>query len=497
MSESGDMLGDVDGRVSSPVFIGRHDELRALDSAVARARAGSPSTVVLGGEAGVGKSRLVREFAHHATDAADASVVVGACLELGVEGFPFAPFTGALRQLVREFGVDDLAGMLPGGPGELARLLPEFGGPPPDAEQARARLFEHVLMLLERVAERRPLTLVIEDMHWSDQSTRDLLMFLVSNLTSSPVTLVVTYRSDELHRTHPLRAFLVELERLDGVVRFELPRLTRGEVSQQATAIRGSVPESPLLDDVFARSSGNPLFVEALLGYEAHSGAALSEPLRHLLLASVDRLPEQTRSTLRIAAAGGTRVGHRLLAAVSGLDDASLTAALRPAVDAHVLVVEGDGYAFRHALIGEAVRDELLPGERIRLHTRFAEELEGDPALLPRGRGTAEIAYQWYAARDNPRALGAAWAAADEARAVARPSGKRPWRPSSRVRRWRSTSASPSWRCARSSTRRTSSAGAVSTSKRSRQRAVVSPRRARTACCARPERRSHSTWPGR
>lgn len=409
------MLDGVDARVSSPVFVGRSDELAALDSALARTRSDSPSTVLLGGEAGVGKSRLIREFAGR-TD--DACVVAGACLELGVEGLPFAPFTGALRQLVREYGLDQLAAMLPGGPGELGRLLPEFGPPPPEAQYARARLFEQVLMLLERAAERSPLVFVIEDAHWSDQSTRDLLVFLVRNLVAARVALVVTYRSDELHRTHPLRRFLVELERLDGVSRFELPRLTRREVSQQVTGIRGSVLEPAALDLVFARSSGNPLFVEAVLGSEARPGGPLSEPLRHLLLAAVDRLPEETQSILRIAVGGGTRVGHRLLTAVSGLDDAGVTAALRPAVDAHVLVVADDDYAFRHALIREAINGDLLPGERTRLHTRFAEALEADPSLLPRGRGAAELAHQWYAARDNAKALSAAWAAADEARAV-------------------------------------------------------------------------------
>lgn len=409
------MLDGVDGRVSSPVFVGRRAELAALEAALVRARAESPSTVLLGGEAGGGKSRLVREFA----DRADARVVVGRCLELGVEGLPFAPFTGVLRELVQEFGADDLGALLPGGPGELARLLPEFGTPPPEAEGAKARLFEHVLMLLERVAEYRPLAVVIEDAHWSDRSTRDLLTFLVRNLVSARVALIVSYRSDELHRTHPLRPLLGELDRLEGVSWLELPRLARREVSEQATAIRGSAPEPAALEDVFARSSGNPLFVEAMLGHEDQAGEPLSEPLRHFLLAGVERLPEETQSILRVAVGGGTRVGHRLLAAVSELDDAELTAALRPAVDAHVLVVDGDGYAFRHALIAEALRDELLPGERTRLHARFAEELERDPFLLPRGRGAVELAHQWYAARDNGRALRAAWAAAGEARAVA------------------------------------------------------------------------------
>jgi predicted ATPase len=135
-------------------------------------------------------------------------VLTGGCLELGADGLPFAPFTAVLRELVRDMGPDGVAGLLPGGSArELARLLPEFGGPSGsvDADTARARLFEQLLILVERLAERGPLVLVVEDAHWADRSTRDLLAFLIRNQgTLDGLLIVVTYRSDELHRTHPL-----------------------------------------------------------------------------------------------------------------------------------------------------------------------------------------------------------------------------------------------------------------------------------------------------
>ncbi len=219
------MLADVEHGVSSPVLVGRAGQLTALDAALAEAGQGHPSAVIVGGEAGVGKSRLVREFGARARHAG-ARVLTGGCLELGADSLPFTPFTAVLRELVRDLGAAGVAGLLPAGSSrELARLLPEFGAPagPDGAGEARARLFEQMLLVLERLAEAGPVVLVIEDMHWADQSTRDLLAFLIRNQpTLDGVLIVVTYRSDDLHRTHPLRPLLAELGRVDWVTRMDL-----------------------------------------------------------------------------------------------------------------------------------------------------------------------------------------------------------------------------------------------------------------------------------
>lgn len=398
----------------SPLFVGRADELAALRQAYALARAGSASTVLVGGEAGVGKTRLITEFTQLSDE---ARVLVGGCLELGTEGLPFAPFTAVLRTLARDLGRDRIADLVPGGTTRgLARLLPEFGEPDSDGAEARARLFEQVLGLLERLAEDDTVVLIVEDAHWADRSTRDLLSFLVRYQRSdSRLLIVVTYRADELHRAHPLRPLLAELGRVSWVSRLDLRRLSRREVMEQAVSILQREPSDADLDLIYSRSEGNPLFVEALLG-ESGGGDALPESLRDLLLASVERLPDETQELLRVASAGGARIEHDLLVAVAGLDEGVLSRALRPAVAGNVLVVDGEGYAFRHALIREAVHDDLLPGERVRLHTRFAQALENDLDLLPAPRGAIELAHHWYEAHDALGGLIAAWRAAAAAR---------------------------------------------------------------------------------
>jgi DNA-binding CsgD family transcriptional regulator len=413
------MLEAMNGRASSPVLVGRGEYLAVLDAALSRARDGAPSTVLIGGEAGIGKTRLTSEFAARAADIG-TRVLAGACLDMGAEGLPFAPFSAVLRELVRDMGADGVAGLLPGhATREVARLLPEFGSleRETDASSARARLFEQILALLERLADERPVLLVIEDAHWADRSTRDLLAFLVgSQQVLDRVLIVVTFRSDDLHRTHPLRPLLAELGRLSWVERIQLPRLARRHADELATRILGHQLAPSVADEVHQRAEGNPLFVEELLSRDGEPNAQLPESLRDLLLAAVRRLPEETQDVLRAASAAGPAIEHPLLAVVTGLEDDALARALRPAVAANVLVVQGDGYAFRHALIREAVYDDLLPGERTRQHTRFARALQSDPGLVAPGRAMIEEAHHWYHAHDITWALISAWHAAADAR---------------------------------------------------------------------------------
>ena len=313
-----------------------------------------------------------------------------------------------MRQLVRARGAAEVAGLLPGQTaGELGVLLPDFGTPPAGADPgtARARLFEVLLTLLETLAEQQPVVLVVEDVHWADRSTCDLLSFLVRNIRQARVLLVVTFRSDEMNRNDLLRPLLAGLARAEGVSRLQLARLSRAQAAVQLEGILGRPPGAALIDEVYQRGGGIPLLTEALVNSDGTVGAELPVSLRDLLLAAVAVLPERTQQALRIAAAGGARLSHLLLAAVTGLDDVALTAALRPAVDANVLVSDADGYAFRHQLIREAVLEEMLPGERAQAHRAFATALEAGlrPGWRPvRGPGRKAPSWFW------PRCTGAA-----------------------------------------------------------------------------------------
>ncbi|MFB6893074.1 AAA family ATPase [Kitasatospora sp. NPDC056327] len=403
----------------SPVFVGRDPELTDLTAALGRAGTGAPQTVLIGGEAGVGKTRLLEEFLQVACDRG-ALTTLGGCLEVGAEGLPFAPLATALRRLHRAVG-PDLETAAAGLEGHLARLLPDFGeadGEPND-EYGRARLFEHTARLFERLGTDRTLVLAVEDLHWSDRSTRELLAYLVRTLHRARVLLVATYRSDDLHRRHPLRPFLAELDRLRTVDRMELERFGPREVAAQLAGILGpGAADRQLAEHIHRRSEGNPFFVEELAtAVREGCSDGLPDSLRDILLVRVEALDEDTQRVLRIAAEGGSYVEHALLAAVLE-DEEQLIDSLRSAVGANILRpdTDGDGYRFRHALVREAVSDDLLPGERHRINRRFAAALEADPLLVAADVRPARLANYWYHAHDPARALPTALDAARAAR---------------------------------------------------------------------------------
>ncbi|MER7788963.1 AAA family ATPase [Streptomyces sp. NPDC097640] len=413
------MLDGVQHTSVSPVFVGRAQELAVLTDALACAAGGEPQVVLVGGEAGVGKSRLVDEFLTGAT-AAGAAAAVGGCVEIGVDGLPFAPVSTVLRALRRKLG-DELDRAAAGQEGELARLLPELGETARESrdEDSRARLFELTVRLLERLATDRTLVVVIEDLHWADRSTRELLGYLFRSLIGARLLVVATYRSDDIHRRHPLRPFLAEIDRMRAVRRIELPRFNRSEVRAQIAGIHGARPDRALVDRIFERSDGNAFFVEEIARSISEGCATgLSESLRDLLLVRVEALPEEAQRVVRFLAEGGSTVEYELLRAVAGLGEDDLIDALRAAVGANILRPTGDdsGYRFRHALVREAVADDLLPGERSRINRRYAETLEDEPALVRADERAARLASYWYHAHDPAKALPAVLRASVEAR---------------------------------------------------------------------------------
>ena len=202
-----------------------------------------------------------------------------------------------------------------------------------------SQLLELILGLLGRLSARRPLLLVLEDLHWSDQSTRELVAFLIRSLRGVRVVLLATYRSDELNRRHPLRPLIASWDRLRTVQHVELRRFEPGEVAAQLGAILGTEPAAGLVDLVFDRSGGNAYLVEELAGLVRGGGdpADLPPSLADVLLSRVDALSPEAQRLLRTAAVAGRSVPDKLLAEVAGVGDAEFYAGLREAVESHLL----------------------------------------------------------------------------------------------------------------------------------------------------------------
>jgi DNA-binding CsgD family transcriptional regulator/tetratricopeptide (TPR) repeat protein len=392
-------------RVSCPTLVGRTVELARLDAALAQARSGSSVLLFVSGDAGIGKSRLIETFTRRARED-DAIVFSGACLDLAEGAAPYAPFVAALRPLADELNGEELAHVLGEAQRELGALLPELCGRPPSRRDGaeRGRLYELALGLFRRMAALRPAVLILEDLHWIDSASADLLAMLGGNLRRAGLLIIGTYRSDEVPRDHPLHGTVLELERSGRAERVELTGLSVDEVTAQVTGILGTEPATRQTRSLFDRSEGNPFFVEELLA-AGPTSTELTASLCDVLLTRVERLGPATGQVLRAVATIGRGADEELIGTVTGLPPDELEVALQEAVAHRLLVVTGDGYDVRHALLREALHADLLPGQRNRLHLAVAEALEGRDV-------PAESARHWYAAGDRPRALAGFVAAA-------------------------------------------------------------------------------------
>ncbi len=387
----------------SPI-VGRESELAQLHGLADAAAHGEPGTIVLSGDAGVGKSRLTAEWAEQLAERG-TRVLLGHCVNLPDGGLPYLPFVDAFRQL----DSDSWRWLEPHLRGGAAEPLGQL------------QLYEAVVELLFELAESQPVCLLVEDLHWADRPSKDLLRYLLGRMENERLSVVLTYRSDDVHRRHPLRPFLADIARLPSVQRLTLDPLPPAAIAQLVSA-HGPL-DPALLEDIVARAEGNAFFAEELLEAErtCDCPGTLPEALLDVLIARLELLDPNAARVVGVAAVAGRRVGHDVLAAVTGLPDGDLDDALREAVTRHVLVPDGesDGYEFRHALLQEAAYTDLLPGERVRLHREYArvldERLAGIPAVA------AELAHHAELSHDLTLALSASVRAAEHARAVHAP----------------------------------------------------------------------------
>ncbi len=403
--------------VPASPFVGRSAEIERVGSLVGLTGEQKSAAVLVGGDAGVGKTRLIAEMIARVTDAG-WQATIGHCVDLGDSPLPYLPFTEILGRLSSERPAvaEALADRRPA----IRRLMPMTGpgGGRQPTDTDRSELFEAVASVFDHLGASEPMLWVIEDVHWADRSTRELITYLLSHLPASPATLILTYRRDDLLRRHPLRPVLAEWGRLPGVERIALLPLGEIEVRAMVEALQPRPLNKADVAIIVARAEGNPFFVEELVGATTAGSRSLPDDLSNLLLVRVDSLEETTRAAVKAAAVAGREVSHRLLAAVVDIDESRLETALRAAVDANVIVpASGERYLFRHALLSEAVYSDLLPGERVRLHAAYARSIAQDATV-----GTAaDLARHARGAHDPITAATASVLAGDEASALAAP----------------------------------------------------------------------------
>ena len=419
-------------------MVGRQAELRVLLDAYEAGRNGRPRAIVIRGEAGIGKTRLLEEFrARTRPDAAETRLRApaprlvtawGQCVDLGPIGAPITPIRRVLREIYTAVG-DERFREAAGSPAvvsTLAALLPDLVGDAATAPSGGDYVAEAIERIVESLSAEFHLLLVIEDLHWADAATLALLKTLAVTLRRRHVTLICTYRSDDVGRGHPLRAVLAELDRSRAVTGLEIGRLADEDLAEHVRMLSGGTVSPEELDAVAARSEGVPFFVEELVDLR---GQPLPDTLRELVLARFVRLSPLGQDVVGLVAVGGVQVDAALLSEVHRGDAHELRDGLREAVAAGVLVSDDDGYSFRHALIQEAVHDDLLPNDRVEAHTAYARALQrrvdgGEAALA------AEAAVHWLAARDVVRAFDAtvaarAWSIAANAPSAAVKLGER------------------------------------------------------------------------
>jgi len=369
---------------ASAAFVGRVRELDELERALLAAQAGDGTTVLVAGEAGIGKSRLAAEVAHRAR-AAGFEVLLGRSLDLVGTELPYQPFADALPSFAELREAD-----------------------------SQLRVFEAALALLGDRGAVAPALLVLEDLHWADASTLDLVVFLAHNLDGRRVVLLATCRPDEPASAARVRRLADGVRRSGSAVLLELGPLARPELAALLAAQDAALPAA-VRDAILARSEGNPFFAEELLAASGAEGGELPRRLRDVLTARVAGLDRPAQSLLRVAAAAGRDVSYALLVAVGAQPEREVRESLRAVVERGVLVADraSGRFRFRHALLAEAIAATILPGEFEWLHARVADELARSGTA-----GPAELATHWALAGRSSDALAASVAAAGEAEAV-------------------------------------------------------------------------------
>jgi DNA-binding CsgD family transcriptional regulator len=415
------MVGVQHGSLSSPVMVGRELEAERVVRALSGLADGTAPYVVISGEAGIGKSRLIDDAL--ARTGAAIRVVRTECLALGSR-IPYLPFAELLRDLASQIPATTLTGIVGPSRAELTRFLPVLatviGSAADDADGDlrrngddldRLRMYEAFVRLAERTAADHPTVFVIEDVQWIDQASLELLSFLLHSLRpGSASSLIISVRPEEIEANEPVLTLLADLGRGGSAERIELGPLSADATRRLVAEITRGQAIAGLAERIHSLSDGNPLFAEELLAssYTGADGGALPPKLRDLLAARLAVVPDDVLAVLRVAAASGRTIDDQLLANASELGEAQVQRAVRTAVDDHILLRVADqeraAYRFRHEILRSLVASQLLPAEARRIHAAYARALAAEP---PHRQNPTEIANHWDAAGETEQALAA------------------------------------------------------------------------------------------
>ena len=412
------MVEDHSTNTISRVFVGRQREMADLSAALDAALSGRGGLVMLVGEPGIGKTRTAQELAMLA-GARSAQVLWGRCYE--EQGAPpYWPWIQPIRAYVQQAGAEQLAAEMGPGATIIAEIVPEIGvklpelktPPTLEPQQARFRLFDAITTFLKNVAQRQPLILVLDDLHWADRSSLLLLEFLAREIGNSPLLLLGAHRDIELFRAHPLSQTLGALVREQHFQRVQLDGLNQQEVGELVEGNAGVALTLEAEEVIRSRTNGNPFFVcEVTRGFTPETitqgqewASAIPEGVRDAIGRRLNRLSEQCNEVLTTASIIGREFDFRLLTILTGeISEDQLLQAVDEAVSAHLIEeVHGqrDRYQFSHALIQQTVADEVTTSRRVRLHARISEALEalyGDEAEVH----AAELAHHFAEAQTS------------------------------------------------------------------------------------------------
>jgi class 3 adenylate cyclase len=418
-------------RVLCEDLVGRESEISLLEDALLATLRGDGGVVIVGGEAGMGKTRLVTELVDRARRRG-CVVVSGACSEAELS-LPYLPFLEAIGNHLAREDVSVLRERLGPAAEELAQLFPQMGRPAPagsDAQQAKHRLFESILLLLRDAARSEALLLVLEDLQWADPATRELLDYATRRLRSTNVLILATYRTDEMHRKHALLPTIEGWRRSGQVQLIELKALLPAEVADIVCSI---FEESSISDEfrdfLYDRSEGNPFVIEEMLrdaldrgdifhtenGWDRKAVGEIRIPrtVRDTILHRLERLSREEVAVLSAASVVGRSFDLATLADVTGIDRAAVLSALETCVTFQLLEEDGANYGryqFRHALTREAVYEDMVVPRRQQLHARVAEVLAARP-----DRASVDLAHHLLLAGKFDDAVGMCVAAAEDA----------------------------------------------------------------------------------